>query len=212
MLPAATWYEKHDLNTTDMHPFVHAFNPAIAPPWETRTDFDAFATIARGVQPAGRDAPRRPHGPGGAAAAARHPRRAGQPARAWCGTGRPASATRCPGRRCRSSSSRSGTTRPSREKWAALGPLVEKLGLTTKGVTDHAGQGGRVPAAQERRDARTASRRRPAGAGPGRALVRGDPGAVGDDERAAGDPGLPPAPRSAPACGWPTWPPSTRAS
>ena len=47
VLPAATWYEKHDLNTTDMHPFVHSFNPAIAPPWQTRTDFDAFHTIAK---------------------------------------------------------------------------------------------------------------------------------------------------------------------
>ncbi|MGV0635529.1 nitrate reductase subunit alpha [Mycolicibacillus trivialis] len=47
VLPAATWYEKHDLSTTDMHPFVHSFNPAIAPPWESRTDFDAFATIAQ---------------------------------------------------------------------------------------------------------------------------------------------------------------------
>ena len=47
MLPAATWYEKHDLNTTDMHPFVHAFNPAIDPPFEARTDFDAFHAIAR---------------------------------------------------------------------------------------------------------------------------------------------------------------------
>ncbi|MFD0690763.1 nitrate reductase subunit alpha [Actinomadura fibrosa] len=46
VLPAATWYEKHDLNTTDMHPFVHAFNPAIAPPWQTRTDWDAFQAIA----------------------------------------------------------------------------------------------------------------------------------------------------------------------
>ncbi|HET8588859.1 MAG TPA: nitrate reductase subunit alpha [Nakamurella sp.] len=47
VLPAATWYEKHDLSSTDMHPFVHSFNPAIPPPWETRTDFDAFHTIAR---------------------------------------------------------------------------------------------------------------------------------------------------------------------
>jgi nitrate reductase / nitrite oxidoreductase, alpha subunit len=47
VLPAATWYEKHDLNTTDMHPFVNSFNPAIAPPWQTRTDFDAFHTIAK---------------------------------------------------------------------------------------------------------------------------------------------------------------------
>ena len=46
VLPAATWYEKHDISTTDMHPFVHSFNPAIAPPWETRTDFDVFKTIA----------------------------------------------------------------------------------------------------------------------------------------------------------------------
>ncbi|HRK46259.1 MAG TPA: molybdopterin-dependent oxidoreductase, partial [Nocardioides sp.] len=46
VLPAATWYEKHDLNTTDMHPFVHSFNPAIAPPWQTRTDWDAWQTIA----------------------------------------------------------------------------------------------------------------------------------------------------------------------
>ena len=45
VLPAATWYEKHDISTTDMHPFVHSFNPAIAPPWETRTDFEVFKTI-----------------------------------------------------------------------------------------------------------------------------------------------------------------------
>ena len=45
VLPAATWYEKHDLSSTDLHPFVHSFNPAIPPPWETRTDFDVFRTI-----------------------------------------------------------------------------------------------------------------------------------------------------------------------
>ncbi|WP_335971690.1 nitrate reductase subunit alpha [Streptomyces sp. CA2R106] len=45
-LPAATWYEKHDLSSTDMHPYVHAFSPAIDPPWQTRTDFDAFHAIA----------------------------------------------------------------------------------------------------------------------------------------------------------------------
>jgi len=47
VLPAATWYEKHDLSTTDMHPFVNSFSPAIAPPWQTRTDFDIFHTLAR---------------------------------------------------------------------------------------------------------------------------------------------------------------------
>jgi nitrate reductase / nitrite oxidoreductase, alpha subunit len=47
VLPAATWYEKHDISSTDMHPFVHSFSPAIAPPWQTRTDFDAFTLIAQ---------------------------------------------------------------------------------------------------------------------------------------------------------------------
>jgi nitrate reductase alpha subunit len=47
VLPAATWYEKHDLSSTDMHPFVHAFNPAIPPPWQTRTDFDTFHALAK---------------------------------------------------------------------------------------------------------------------------------------------------------------------
>ena len=47
ILPAATWYEKHDLSTTDMHPFVHSFNPAIAPPWQTKSDWDAWKVIAK---------------------------------------------------------------------------------------------------------------------------------------------------------------------
>ena len=47
VFPAATWYEKHDLSSTDMHPFVHAFSPAIDPPWESKTDFDMFHRIAK---------------------------------------------------------------------------------------------------------------------------------------------------------------------
>ena len=47
VLPAATWYEKHDINTTDMHPFIHSFNPAIAPPWQSKTDWDAWKAIAK---------------------------------------------------------------------------------------------------------------------------------------------------------------------
>jgi nitrate reductase / nitrite oxidoreductase, alpha subunit len=46
VLPAATWYEKHDISSTDMHPFVHALSPAIGPPWETRTDWDIFVRLA----------------------------------------------------------------------------------------------------------------------------------------------------------------------
>jgi nitrate reductase alpha subunit len=46
VLPAATWYEKHDLSSTDLHPFVHSFNQAVPPPWETKSDFDIFGRIA----------------------------------------------------------------------------------------------------------------------------------------------------------------------
>jgi nitrate reductase alpha subunit len=46
LLPAATWYEKYDLSSTDMHPFIHAFNAAINPPWQARTDYDAFQKMA----------------------------------------------------------------------------------------------------------------------------------------------------------------------
>jgi len=46
VLPAATWYEKYDISSTDMHPFVHSFNQAIPPPWEAKSDWDAFNLIA----------------------------------------------------------------------------------------------------------------------------------------------------------------------
>ena len=46
VLPAATWYEKNDLSSTDMHPYVHAFNAAIDPPWEARSDFQVFQDLA----------------------------------------------------------------------------------------------------------------------------------------------------------------------
>ncbi len=46
VLPAATWYEKVDLSSTDLHPFVHTFNQAVPPPWESKTDWEAFGRIA----------------------------------------------------------------------------------------------------------------------------------------------------------------------
>lgn len=46
VLPAATWYEKHDMSSTDMHPYLHSFNAAINPPWEARTDFEVFRDLA----------------------------------------------------------------------------------------------------------------------------------------------------------------------
>jgi len=47
VLPAATWYEKEDLSSTDMHPFLHVFNAAIDPPWEARSDWDIFKGLAK---------------------------------------------------------------------------------------------------------------------------------------------------------------------
>jgi nitrate reductase alpha subunit len=49
VLPPATWYEKYDLSTTDMHPFIHTFNPAITPPWEAKPDFEIFTLLARKI-------------------------------------------------------------------------------------------------------------------------------------------------------------------
>jgi nitrate reductase alpha subunit len=134
VLPAATWYEKYDLNTTDMHPFVHSFNPAIAPPWQTRTDWDAWQTIAEKFSelatthlgtrrdvvavPLLHDTPDELATPHGAV-------------RDWkTGECEPIP----------------GVTMPKlveverdytavAAKMAALGPLMEKLGATTKGVT-----------------------------------------------------------------------------
>jgi nitrate reductase alpha subunit len=130
VLPAATWYEKHDLSSTDMHPFVHAFNPAIAPPWQTRTDFDAFHGMARAFStlaathlgtrhdivavPLQHDTPDELATPGGVV-------------RDW-------------------RSGEAGATMPKfvvverdygavAAKMAALGPLLDRLGTTTKGVT-----------------------------------------------------------------------------
>lgn len=47
VLPAATWYEKNDISTTDMHPFVHPFTKAVDPAWEARSDWDIFKSLAR---------------------------------------------------------------------------------------------------------------------------------------------------------------------
>jgi len=47
VLPTATWYEKNDLNTSDMHPFIHPLTAAVDPAWESRTDWDIFKGIAR---------------------------------------------------------------------------------------------------------------------------------------------------------------------
>lgn len=47
VLPTATWYEKDDMNTSDMHPFIHPLSKAIDPAWESRSDWDIFKGIAK---------------------------------------------------------------------------------------------------------------------------------------------------------------------
>lgn len=46
VLPAATWYEKNDISSTDMHPFLHPFTKAVDPVWESRTDWEVFRGLA----------------------------------------------------------------------------------------------------------------------------------------------------------------------
>ncbi|MBU2444081.1 MAG: nitrate reductase subunit alpha [Bacteroidetes bacterium] len=47
VLPAATWYEKGDLNSTDMHSFIHPLSAAVPPCWESKSDWDIFRAIAK---------------------------------------------------------------------------------------------------------------------------------------------------------------------
>jgi len=47
VLPTATWYEKSDLNTTDMHPFIHPLDAAVDPAWESKSDWQIFKVIAK---------------------------------------------------------------------------------------------------------------------------------------------------------------------
>lgn len=134
VFPAATWYEKHDLSSTDMHPFVHAFTPAIDPPWETKTDFEMFHLLARefsrmakthlGIRrdlvsvPLQHDTPGQLAQPGGIV-------------RDWRNTDIPA----VPGQNMPVFSVVERDYTAIADKLAAVGPLADKLGFTVKNVT-----------------------------------------------------------------------------
>ncbi len=134
VLPAATWYEKHDLSSTDMHPFVHAFTPAINPPWQTRTDFDALHGIAKafstlagprlGVRKDLVAAPLLHDTPD--AMATPHGR-----VRDWAATGE----TPVPGRTMPKLVVVERDYGAIADKMAALGPLMDTLGTTGKGFS-----------------------------------------------------------------------------
>lgn len=47
VLPAASWYEKADLNSTDLHSFIHPLSEAVPPVWESKTDWDIFRDLAK---------------------------------------------------------------------------------------------------------------------------------------------------------------------
>jgi len=47
VLPTATWYEKNDLNTSDMHPFIHPLTSAVDPAWEAKSDWEIYKGIAK---------------------------------------------------------------------------------------------------------------------------------------------------------------------
>ena len=134
VLPAATWYEKHDLSSTDMHPYVHAFTPAIDPPWETRSDFDAFSAVAARFSRFARDhlgtrrdvvmTPLQHDTPGETA----------QPfgtVRDWRAEG----TEPVPGRTMPAVAVVERDYTAVAEKMGSLGPLVDTAGMTTKGVT-----------------------------------------------------------------------------
>ena len=47
VLPAASWYEKADLNSTDLHSFIHPLSQAVAPVWESKSDWEIFKALAK---------------------------------------------------------------------------------------------------------------------------------------------------------------------
>ena len=49
VLPAATWYEKDDLNTTDLHSYINPMQAAVAPAWESKSDWDIYKAVAKKV-------------------------------------------------------------------------------------------------------------------------------------------------------------------
>lgn len=55
ILPAAMWYEKKDLNSTDMHSFIHPLGQAVPPSWEAKSDWAIFREIAKKTSELARD-------------------------------------------------------------------------------------------------------------------------------------------------------------
>jgi len=50
VLPAASWYEKDDLSSTDLHSYIHPLQKAVPPCWESKSDWQIFRELARHTQ------------------------------------------------------------------------------------------------------------------------------------------------------------------
>jgi len=50
VLPAATYYEKTDLNSTDCHSYIHPFGKVLDPLFESKTDWDVFGALAQAIE------------------------------------------------------------------------------------------------------------------------------------------------------------------
>ena len=138
VLPTATWYEKDDMNTSDMHPFIHPLSAAIDPAWESRSDWDIYKSIAKkfseisegelGVEqdlvsiPMLHDSP-------------------GELAQPFGGTDwKTAGEAPVPGKNCPNMVVVERDFPNTFKKFSSLGPLLEKLGNGGKGIswnTDH---------------------------------------------------------------------------
>ncbi|WP_208614742.1 nitrate reductase subunit alpha [Streptomyces regalis] len=136
VLPAATWYEKHDLSSTDMHPYVHAFTPAIDPPWETRSDFAAFTVIARRFSELAREHLGVRHDVVATALQHDTPGETAQ-ARGTVHDWRGGDVVPVPGRTMPALTLVTRDYGAVADKLTALGPLTEQLGLPVKGLTLH---------------------------------------------------------------------------
>ena len=47
VLPAAHWYEKNDIQSTDLHTFINCLGAATSPAWEAKSDWEIFKLIAK---------------------------------------------------------------------------------------------------------------------------------------------------------------------
>ena len=74
VLPTASWYEKNDLNTSDMHPFIHPLTAAVDPVWEARSDWEIYKGIAKAFSEGRAGSARRRKGRGADPDPARHRR------------------------------------------------------------------------------------------------------------------------------------------